>query len=229
MILKSDQIANRLALTDEVHRKDPLVVTPLPDLDKLRKKGSASIDLRLGTWFLTMRQSRACLLDGNEQLKRAAADAQIQPAQLDTLRSCLTGIANSQLELTKSHYVRFGDSFLLHPRNFVLGVTLEWIRLPGDLAGYVIGRSSWGRRGLIIATAVGVHPGFTGCLTLELTNLGEIPIAIHPGDSICQLFLHSVHSGTSAIDETPLALSRKPILGSMGGDPIADKLRRGSI
>jgi dCTP deaminase len=45
-------------------------------------------------------------------------------------------------------------------------VTLEWIRLPKNLAAYVTGKSSWGRRGLIPATATGVHPGFKGCLTL---------------------------------------------------------------
>src|SRR5262245_18868742 len=93
-------------------------------------------------------------------------------------------------QLNKTHYVRFGDKYILHPGSFVFGVTLEWLRLPGDLAAYVIGRSSWGRRGLIIATATGVHPGFKGCLTLALTNVGEIPIAIKPGMETCQLFLH---------------------------------------
>ena len=100
----------------------------------------------------------------------------------------------SEAELTKSYYVPFGEQFILHPGTFVLGVTLEWIRLPRDLAAYVIGRSSWGRYGLIIATATGVHPRFTGCLTLELSNVGEIPIKVKPGASICQLFVHQIES-----------------------------------
>jgi dCTP deaminase len=54
----------------------------------------------------------------------------------------------------------------------------------------VTGKSNLGRRGLVIETAPGVHPHFNGCLTLEMTNLGEIPLKIRPGMKICQLFIH---------------------------------------
>jgi len=57
---------------------------------------------------------------------------------------------------------------------------------------YVAGRSTWGRLGLIVATAVGVHPGFAGNLTLELRNLGETPLTLYPGQTIAQLFFHLV-------------------------------------
>src|SRR5204863_735414 len=130
----------------------------------------------------------------------------------------------SEANLTKSHYVSFGSRFILHPRNFVLGVTLEWLRLPSDLAGYVVGRSSWGRRGLIIATAAGVHPGFTGCLTLELSNVGEIPIAVKPGVSICQLFLHTVKADGTSVQQSPFACSRRPMIGKIQLDETALKL-----
>jgi dCTP deaminase len=71
------------------------------------------------------------------------------------------------------------------------------VKLPADLAAYVIGRSTWGRLGLIVATAIGVHPGFAGCITCELRNLGETPLVLYPGQTIGQLFLHSVvdHAG----------------------------------
>lgn len=119
----------------------------------------------------------------------------------------------------------FGESYFLHPRAFVLATTLEWIRLPSDIAAYVIGRSSWGRRGLIIATATGVHPGFKGCLTLEITNVGEIPIAIKPGMAICQLFFHEVRGPlTKSIDRSQFAGSRKPAIGRIKPDAFFRKL-----
>lgn len=136
-------------------------------------------------------------------------------------------VAPSEAQLTKQHFVPFGEPFILHPRAFVLAVTLEWIRLPSNIAGYVVGRSSWGRHGLIIATANGVHPGFTGCLTLELTNVGEIPITIKPGTTICQLFLHSVEGrDPQRVDTSRFIGSRKPKLGAIQLDEVAKKLAR---
>ncbi len=199
MILKAERIAELLKKGQAPEAPDPLVITPTPDLDKLTRSGSASIDMRLGTWFLSLRQSRMTHL-------------QIGRHELGT-------------QFTKTHYVPFGMDYILHPRRFVLGVTVEWIRVPGDLAGYVVGRSSWGRRGLIIATATGVHPGFKGCLSLELSNMGEIPIAIKPGMTICQLFIHEVEvSGSNYVDQSPFVGRRKPTLGSIDIDDIARKL-----
>ena len=106
----------------------------------------------------------------------------------------------------------------------MLGITLEWLRLPKNLAGIVTGKSSWGRRGLIIATATGVHPGFAGCLTLELTNLGGIPISIEPGMEICQLFLHEANSETQTADKSQFLIRRKPTLGNVIVDDFARRL-----
>jgi dCTP deaminase len=69
---------------------------------------------------------------------------------------------------------------------------LEWIHLPHNLSAYVVGRSSWGRDGLIIATAIGVHPGYSGIITLEISNIGEIPVYLRPGVTIAQLFIQEV-------------------------------------
>ena len=168
MILSASQVASRIVSTDKKHQSDPLVITPFPELEDLKKSGSASLDFRLGTWFTTMHQSKVPVLVVEDELSAAAHKANLNAEQLKILEEFLPS-ATSQAEsnLTKMHYVPFGSRFILHPGNFVLGVTLEWIRLPKKLAGYVVGKSSWGRRGLIIATAAGVHPGFTGCLTLE--------------------------------------------------------------
>ena len=170
MIIKADRIASELK--KPTNQNDPLIVTPMPDLDDLVKSGAASVDLRLGCWFLVCRQTRTGLLN-------------VYDKSVDV---------PNEVKLTKSYYVPFGEKFVLHPKSFVLGVTLEWIRLPADRAAYVVGRSSWGRHGLIIATATGVHPGFTGCLTLELSNVGEIPITIKPrNQSLPAFYPYSRH------------------------------------
>ncbi len=201
MMLKADQIARELERP--TNPKDPLVITPQPDIETLRKSGAASIDIRLGCWFLACRPSRAGLFD-------------VYGKQSD---------APNEAKLTKSYYVPFGQGFVLHPRAFVLAITMEWIRLSANLGAYVIGRSSWGRHGLIIATATGVHPGFTGCLTLELSNVGEIPITIKPGTTICQIFIHQVHSGDpKLVDRSSFIGRRKPTLGMIELDSIAEKL-----
>lgn len=201
MIQKAEHIARELE--QPTNPDDPLVITPRPDLNELRTSGAGSIDLRLGCWFLACRQSKVGVFD----VYSNHADVP------------------SESKLTKSYYVPFGEAFVLHPRAFVLGVTLEWIRLPANRAAYVVGRSSWGRYGLIIATATGVHPGFTGCLTLEITNVGEIPVTIKPGTAICQLFLHEVSEGDpKQVDRSMFIGRRKPTLGVIELDDVAEKL-----
>jgi dCTP deaminase len=73
---------------------------------------------------------------------------------------------------------------------------MEFLRLPPHLAAEVLGRSSWGRVGLLVATAIFVQPGFSGSLTLELVNHGESPIALYPGCRIAQLVVSRLSSGT---------------------------------
>src|SRR5262249_44391074 len=101
--------------------------------------------------------------------------------------------------------------------------TLEWIRLPTRYAATVVGKSTLGRRGIVIETAAGVHPGFSGCLTLEIANVGEVPVELVSGMQICQLFVHSVE-GELVPAETSLAGQRKPRLGLLREDPILTRL-----
>lgn len=200
-MLRSEEIADRLEKGDTEEIPDPLVVVPMPDLKDLESRGSVSLDLRLGSWFVALRQARMSHLDIDiEQRQRQ--------------------------QLSKTSYVPFGSKFFLHPRNFVLGTTLEWIRLPRDLGGYVVGKSSWGRRGLVIATATSVHPGFAGCITLELTNVGEIPIAISPGMAICQLCLHQTLGNAPDVDQSQFVGLRKPSLGRIQPDAVAKALSK---
>ena len=85
-----------------------------------------------------------------------------------------------------------GQQFVIHPNQFVLGETLEFVKLPSDMMAYVVTRSTWGRTGLIVATAVGIQPNFRGVITLELRNLGDVPLNLYPGTKILQLFFHTV-------------------------------------
>jgi dCTP deaminase len=80
------------------------------------------------------------------------------------------------------------EPFIIQPGEFVLAATLETITLPDDIVARVDGKSSLGRLGLLIhATAGFVDPGWTGRLTLELSNVAKMPIAVRPGMRICQI------------------------------------------
>jgi len=193
-------------LDSSVPADERLIVVPQPDSDDLRKRGGTSIDLRLGRWFRSFKQT---------QTSSVALVAQSQHS--------LTPLVANEAP-TKQHFVPFGQSYVLHPGRFVLGVTLEWLRLPKSLSGYVTGRSSLGRHGLVIETAAGIHPMFSGCLTLELANVGEVPLQIYPGMSICQIFLHrTLPSDADSLGE--FSGRRKPILKAPSFDPTFHKLR----
>jgi dCTP deaminase len=145
-----------------------LVITPLLDEPRQLSPGAAAVDLRLGQEMMAAK-----------------------PAMLTYL-----GPLENQDELLRGYlhrsYLPLGAEFILHPRQFALAATLEYIRLPQGLAGHVVGRSRWARVGLIIAMATFVHPGYCGCLTLELQNLGDVPMRLSPGFTIAQLILEEV-------------------------------------
>jgi dCTP deaminase len=164
-----------------------IAVVPVPDLDKLEANGGVSIDLRLGRWFASMKQSDETHIDCH-------------------------GIARgiSEARLMRSYFVPYGADFVIHPGRFTLAATLEWIRLPKEYGAYVIGKSTLGRRGVVIETAAGVHPGFSGCLTLEIANVGEMPVKLTPGMEICQLFVHSVQDTLERLTAHFKPRSRRP-------------------
>ena len=155
-------------------KEDPargLVITPL--LDKEKQIGANSVDVRLGNEFIVIKQRSLTSLDATK-----ASDVK---QEIDFYQERLR--------------ISFHDKFVLHPRQLVLAATLEYISLPEQLSAQVQGRSSWGRLGLIIATAPVVAPGFKGCITLELENLGEVPIVLYPGLCIAQLVFETTEGG----------------------------------
>lgn len=81
---------------------------------------------------------------------------------------------------------------MIHPGDFILGATLEFLALPSDVMAFVEGRSTLGRMGLIVATATQVAPGFHGVVVLELANTGTVPLAVEPGMGIAQLVFQTL-------------------------------------
>ena len=97
-------------------------------------------------------------------------------------------VKTEQPELTELVEVDDEHPFVLHPGEFVLGSTLERVRLPDDLVARLEGKSSLGRLGLLIHSTAGfIDPGWDGHVTLELSNVANLPITIYPGMKIGQI------------------------------------------
>jgi dCTP deaminase len=120
----------------------------------------ASVDLRLGRLFRVFKNSNLPFID----VKREYPD------------------------LTELVEIEGETPFILHPGEFALGVTYERVRLPDDIVGRLEGKSSLGRLGLIIHSTAGyVDPGWDGALTLELSNLANLPITLYEGMKVSQI------------------------------------------
>lgn len=96
--------------------------------------------------------------------------------------------AEDQPDLTRLVDVPADEPFVLHPGEFVLGSTFEQVTLPDDVAARLEGKSSLGRLGLLTHSTAGfIDPGFSGHVTLELSNVATLPIKLWPGMKIGQL------------------------------------------
>jgi dCTP deaminase len=97
-------------------------------------------------------------------------------------------LADPPRDLTEQVVVEDDEPFIIHPGEFCLGRTEEWVELPDDIVARIEGKSSIGRLGLIVhATAGFCDPGWKGTLTLELNNLTRVPIRLYSGLLIAQL------------------------------------------
>jgi len=150
------------------NKKCTIIITPILNPSK-QIASKYMVDLRIGNVFIFSKKTKYSEIDPkSENDKDGFAD-----------------IKNYQERVIK----RWDEPFVLHPGQFTLSATLEYISLPLDCIATVEGRSSWGRLGLVIATATVVAPGFKGCLTLELINLGDTPIRLYPAARIAQLII----------------------------------------
>ena len=139
-----------------------IIVSPLLDHEQIE---DGSVNLRLGCDFIVPKRS--------------------QVTSIDPEQTSATSIQRIQHRTS----VPFGGKFVLHPGELVLGATFEFIALPSNRCGLVLSRSSYGRLGLLVATAVYIHPLWRGWLTLELVNTGTLPIELSAGSAVAQLVL----------------------------------------
>ena len=120
----------------------------------------SSVDLRLDKYFRVFRNHTSRVIDVKED----------------------------QEDLTELVEIDEGQAFVLHPGEFVLGATAERLALPDDLVARIEGKSSLGRLGLLIHSTAGfIDPGFDGHITLELSNVANLPITLYPGMRIGQV------------------------------------------
>jgi dCTP deaminase len=140
-----------------------LVVTPL--LQKPNAFSSDSLDMRLGFHFLLSQSSPRLFFDPNTKVTNS-----------------------SNLHI----HVPLGEFVVVPAHQTILGATLEFIKLPFDVAGQILTKSSVARTFMVIETAPWVHPMYRGCLTLEIANVSNTPLIIYPGMPIGQLILMGV-------------------------------------
>jgi len=132
-------------------------------------------------------------------------DISIQPASIDLCLGqnflVIDDMSTAILSVDKpANYheiqVTEGESIVIPPKTFMLGTTLEHIRLPDHLTAFVEGRSSIGRLGVFIQNAGWIDPGFSGQITLELFNANRVPVQLNVGMRVCQLVIAQVDQVT---------------------------------
>ncbi|SRR6266567_3776121 len=156
-------------------KPDSLVVTPI--LGNKKPFDYDSIDLRLGSFFLIPQSPPAPFLDPTES----------------------NSAKHSHLRVHKP----LGTYLVIPAHQTVLGATLEFVKLPNDVSGQILTKSSVARTFLVIETAPWIHPLYRGCLTLEIANVSNTPQVLYPGFLIGQLILMS--NDTPADASQPLS------------------------
>ncbi len=144
-----------------------IVIKPLPDFKT--QLGSCSIDLKLGDTFRVFEHSKYAYID---PFKKSISD-----------------------EVTREIKIKNKEPFIIQPGDFVLATTIEYIEVPDDLTGRLEGRSSIGRLGVVIhSTAANIECGFRGHITLELANMGKMPVALYSNMRICSISFEQLSS-----------------------------------
>ena len=141
-----------------------IVIDPLKDEQQIQP---SSVDLRLGDEFKVFKVIRKPYIDPKDEEDIA--------------------------EYMESSTVPEGEAFIIHPNEFALATTQEYVKVPDDLVARVEGRSSMGRLGVTMHVTAGyVDPGFEGRITLEISNIGAMPVALYPGQRVCQLVFETM-------------------------------------
>lgn len=148
-------------------KKGEIKIKPSDGIEK--RIGPCGVDLRLGEKFKAFKKGQIPYIDLQEKK-----------------------VAEELMEEIKTE-----DFFLIHPHEFVLGETLEEIEIPLDLSAKLEGRSSLGRLGIQIHSTAGhFDPGFSGKPTLEISNIGELPVKLYPKMPFCQMIFQTLTEKT---------------------------------
>ena len=137
---------------------------------------SAGYDLRLAHGQLMFRKNRGIVIDPKRFKEEGYSDSVLELAVLD----------------------QFGGGLVLPPHAYVLGQSVEYIRMPRWLKGHCVGKSTYARCCVLINTTP-LEPGWHGTLTIEIGNVSDVPVMIYPGEGIAQLEFHEL-SGEPAVD-----------------------------
>ena len=141
-----------------------IVIDPLKDEQQIQP---SSVDMRLGDEFKVFKVIRKPYIDPKDEEDIA--------------------------EYMESSTVPEGEAFIIHPNEFALATPQEYVKVPDDLVARVEGRSSMGRLGVTMHVTAGyVDPGFEGRITLEISNIGAMPVALYPGQRVCQLVFETM-------------------------------------
>ena len=141
-----------------------IVIDPLKDEQQIQP---SSVDMRLGDEFKVFKVIRKPYIDPKDEEDIA--------------------------DYMESSTVPEGEAFIIHPNEFALATTQEYVKVPDDLVARVEGRSSMGRLGVTMHVTAGyVDPGFEGRITLEISNIGAMPVALYPGQRVCQLVFETM-------------------------------------
>jgi dCTP deaminase len=168
MILSKHEILTRMR-DHRVGDELNLVITPLVYKNENDVFDADSVDLRLGCYFLL-------------------------PKSLD--QPFFSPDRSSATALHTRVHVPLGQFLVVPAHQTILGATLEFIKLPSDLSGQVLTKSSVARTFIVVETAPWIHPQYRGCLTLEIANVSNTPVLLYPGRPICQLVLMNLGGAT---------------------------------
>lgn len=156
-------------LRELIKKQDAVQAEQGPEIDFNLQLGPSSFDLRLGYEFGVLNTRKIEKIDTKDMEKYS--------------------------NFIRKERHTADEGVVIHPGEFVLGSTLETLKVPNNLVARVEGRSSYGRLGIIVhATAGYVDPGFEGDITLEMQNLGNAPVKLYPEDRVCQVVFETMTS-----------------------------------
>ncbi|MDR0900207.1 MAG: dCTP deaminase [Methanobrevibacter sp.] len=144
-----------------------IVIDPLEDFEKQIQP--SSVDLRIGSEFKGFKIIRKPCIDPRDKSDIAS--------------------------YMESMFIEDNEAFIIHPNEFALATTYETVKIPDNIVARVEGRSSMGRLGITMHVTAGyIDPGFEGKITLEISNIGKMPVALYPGQRVCQIVFETMTS-----------------------------------